>query len=505
MVAQMNSVEVFDRNDFPSEGVMIKEKLSEFNRMFRSSVAPEKGIYGATMIDKGNGRVDIRGKSDSGHPFIETFQDGKLKIRRESLGNHRIVRTDYDEKGVAYLKTYTSKDANRIKEVNWELQPNTTITKGNFTAQIDAYGRPIRHKVTDLKLKDGGYHPVSKFKDSSYREGDEAGHAIPDQFGGPASKENTYAQAREVNRGTGSKIRKVENLAAQLKKEGHKVDYEIKTNYSGTKNKRPTSFEPKITVDGSEYELSCDLRKIYNAADDSMVNRTILAAKEKFGTVHEMGTNSALTAAELTFVLSGVDHITACINGEITGEEAALGILTDTAASGGLAYGTEFISTSVSQVMKGSSKALLRKIGNSCLPAAAVSFAVDSFDSISNFATGKIDGLELTYELGDSATAVAGGMAGMKAGGSLGTVIGGAPGGVIGGIVGGTIGTIMASEAYATAVEAGADGIQYLAEKAEQLSHDVVETVTKNIPEKLEEVKEALSNFIEENNLPFSI
>ena len=84
MVAQMNSVEVFDRNDFPSEGVMIKEKLSEFNRMFRSSVAPEKGIYGATMIDKGNGRVDIRGKSDSGHPFIETFQDGKLKIRRES-------------------------------------------------------------------------------------------------------------------------------------------------------------------------------------------------------------------------------------------------------------------------------------------------------------------------------------------------------------------------------------------------------------------------------------
>ena len=93
----------------------------------------------------------------------------------------------------------------------------------------------------------------------------------------------------------------------------------------------------------------------------------------------------------------------------------------------------------------------------------------------------------------------------MKAGGSLGTVIGGAPGGVIGGIVGGTIGTIMASEAYATAVEAGADGIQYLAEKAEQLSHDVVETVTKNIPEKLEEVKVALSNFIGENHLPFSI
>ena len=247
------------------------------------------------------------------------------------------------------------------------------------------------------------------------------------------------------------------------------------------------------------------MRKIYNAADDSLGNRALLAAKEKFGIANEIGAKSARAAAELTFVLSSVDHISACANGEITGEEAAFGILTDTAASGGLEYGIEFISTSVSQAMKGSSKALLQKIGNSCLPIAAVTFAVDSFDSISNFAQGKIDGLELTYELGDSASTVGGGMAGMKAGGALGTIIGGAPGGVIGGIVGGTIGTIMASEAYATAVEVGADGIQYLAEKAEQLSHDVVETVTQNIPEKLEEVKGALSNFFEENNLPFSI
>ena len=64
---------------------------------------------------------------------------------------------------------------------------------------------------------------------------------MPDQFGGPASKENTFAQAMEVNRGTGSKVRQVENLAAQLKQEGHTVDYEMRANYSGTKNGRPTS------------------------------------------------------------------------------------------------------------------------------------------------------------------------------------------------------------------------------------------------------------------------
>ena len=49
--------------------------------------------------------------------------------------------------------------------------------------------------------------------------------------------------------------------------------------------------------------------------------------------------------------------------------------------------------------MSQSSSALIQSVGGSCLPAAAVSFAVESYDSISEFAQGKIDGAELAYIL----------------------------------------------------------------------------------------------------------
>ena len=172
-------------------------------------------------------------------------------MRRESLGNHQLMKTSYDDNGTAYLRTITETSKSTI----YKLSPNTTIRKGNFVATTDSYGRTISAKMTDITLKEGGYHSVAKFRDGSYLKGDEVGHGAPDQFGAPASKENTFAQAMEVNRGTGSKVRQVEKLAAQLKREGHTVDYEMRVNYSGTKNSRPTSFEPHITVDGQEYEL----------------------------------------------------------------------------------------------------------------------------------------------------------------------------------------------------------------------------------------------------------
>ena len=58
---------------------------------------------------------------------------------------------------------------------------------------------------------------------------------------------------------------------------------------------------------------------------------------------------------------------------------------------------------------------------------------------------------------------------------------------------------------YATAVELGAEGVEYLAEKAEGLMQDTVELFEEHIPEKPEEVKDAFNDFIDEFKLPFSI
>lgn len=497
-------MDVLEQNAFMTEGVNISEKISGFRKNFTSAVAPENGSYGITRIDKGNGLEAFRGKTPSGHPFMEYYQDGKLTMRRESLGNYQLMKTSYDDKGTAYLRTITEAG----KSVNYELTPNATITKGNFVATTDAYGRTISTKVTDITLKDGGYHPVSKLRDRFYLKGDEVGHGVPDQFGGPASKENTFAQVMEVNRGTGSKVRQVENLAAQLKQEDHTVDYEMRANYSGTKSGRPTSFEPHITVDGEEYALPENLKKIYNTAEETAVQKAVLEAKERFGTANEVGLKSGAIAAGITCAISSVDNISACINGEISGEEAAVEIVKDTAIAGGAAYGTAFISTAVAETMKGSSKVLLQRVGNSCLPAAAVVFAVDSADAVIDFATGEIDGSELAYELGDSAASVAGGFAGAKVGAAIGTVVvpgvGTAVGAVAGGVVGGVVGTVVISEAYVTAVELGTEGAECLAEKAETLAKDTVELVKENIPEKVDEVRDAFNEFAKDCNLPFS-
>ena len=502
-------MDVIEQKAFVPEGIDISEKLSGFHKNFTSVVSPENGSYGITRIDKGNGLEALRGKTDTGHPFIEYYQDGKITMRRENLGNHQLLKTSYDDAGDPYLRTFTEVG----KNTNYELAANANITKGNFSARTDVYGRTISTKVTDITLKDGGYHPVSKLRDRFYLAGDEVGHGVPDQFGGPASKENTFAQAMEVNRGTGSKVRQVENLAARLKQEGHTVDYEMRANYSGTKNSRPTSFEPHIIVDGKEYELPENLKKIYNTSQETVVQKAVVNVKERFGTANEVGVKSGVVAAGLTCAMSSVDNISACVNGEISGEEGAIEIVKDTAVAGGAAYGTAFVSAAVSESMKGSSKVLLQRVGNSCLPAAAATFAVDSADAIIDYAKGEIDGGELSYELGDSASSVAGGFAGgsvgAKVGATVGTAIapgvGTAVGTVVGGIVGGMVGTVVASEAYTTAVEVGTEGAKFLAEKAETMAKDTVELVKENVPEQIEEVKSAFNDFAKSCNLPFTV
>ena len=501
-------MDVLEQKAFMLEGIDIREKFSGFRKNFTSIVTPENGIYGITKIDKGNGLEAFRGKTETGHPFIEYYQDGKLTVRRESLGKHQLMKISYDDTGTAYLKTITEPG----KITKYELMANADITKGNFTATTDAYGRTISTKMTDITLKDDGYHSVAKLKDKFYLDGDEAGHGVPNQFGGPASKENTFAQAMEVNRGTGSKIRQVEKLAAHLKQEGHTIDYEMRANYSGTGNSRPTSFEPHITVDGKEYELPEELKKIYNTPKETTAQKMVINIKERFGIANEVGLKSGIAAAGFACAISSLDNISACVNGEISGEEAAMEIAKDTAVSSGVAYGTAFVSTAVSETMKGSSKLLLQRIGNSCLPAAVAAFAVDAAGSVIDFAKGEIDGSELAYELGDSSSLVAGGFAGgaacAKIGGAVGTAIapgaGSVAGAVVGSIVGGVVGAVVASEAYVAAVELGSEEAKFLAEKVEMLTKDTIELAKENMPEKADEIKSAFNDFMKNCNLSFN-
>lgn len=105
------------------------------------------------------------------------------------------------------------------------------------------------------------------------------------------------------------------------------------------------------------------------------------------------GLKSGALAAGITAVVSTVDNVSSYFEGEITATEMVVDVVEDTAAAGALGYGTAFVSTAVAQTMRASSNQLIQSIGGSCLPAAAVSFAVQSYEDISDYAQGKIDGL----------------------------------------------------------------------------------------------------------------
>lgn len=110
----------------------------------------------------------------------------------------------------------------------------------------------------------------------------------------------------------------------------------------------------------------------------------------------------------------------------------------------------------------------------------------------------------MVYDLGENAASVSGAMVGASIGASIGSVAG-PVGTVAGGIVGGVVGAAISSEIYATAVDVGVDGVEYLAEHAEGAMQSTVELFEEHLPEKCEEVKAAFKDYIDEFKLPFSL
>ena len=513
------TMDAFEAKALSTKEIKISELMSTMNKEFTTKLSPENGAFGVTEVVKDNGIVVRTWKNDAGHSVRQYYSDGHLYESREILGNGSNATVLYDDNGVPYLRTVKRTQDHVAKTVSNDLTPNVTVVKGNFTAKIDFLGRPIENKITDLQLrgKDVEKKDIPSVRNASYRPEDDQGHIIADSLGGPPTKENIVPQLGAVNKGN---FKRVENIVRDLKAEGHTVDYEVKVNYVGS-NDRPSSFEPKITVDGKEYtELPNDLRKIYNEADVSDFHKFTTTVGEKFGLAHEVGLKSGALAAGITCAVSTVDNVSAYIDGHITAEEMVVDIIEDTALAGAIGYGSAFVSTAVAQAMSHSSSALISQVGNSCAPAAVVAFGVQSFEDISAYAQGEIDTSELAYNLGENAAAVAGSMAGAHIGSVIGGAVGGAVGSVVpvagtaagmavgstvGGIVGGVVGCAIASEVYQTAVETVNEYSEVVLDTVKETANNVIESVKVNVPNAVDNVVGAFNNFFDTNNIPIHL
>ena len=501
---RFETIEQIEKNGLEKMSFDKVERMAVFNKSFKTSLLPEKGAYGITEIDRGNGLIERRGLNESGFLKREFICNGIPREIIEKIEENRRQLTKYDDNGRPYVKEISIRGDYPQHVIN--VAPDATIEIGNITVKTDHFGRPIHNKITNIELSPERGSLSRKLRDPSFRESDQIGHLIPDSFGGPASKENVVPQTSDVNQ---SQIKRVENIARDLKREGHSVDYEVKTNYDG-KSRRPSSFEPKITVDGKEYPLDESLRKIYNGELDAK-GKLITDARESINKIsattapmREVGRQQGIEAAKITFAISTVDNVILFVDGEISADEMAMNIAKETGNAYALGYGTGFISKGIAIAMDQSSIELIQSIGGSNVPAGMVSFGVATYGSVVDFAQGKIDASELAYDLGNGAIGVSGSMIGSQYGAALGTMIMPGVGTVAGGLVGGMVGYAVSAEAYKTAVEYGSKGADALGAKAKQIAGATIEYAQENAPEKANEIKTAINTFAMKNDLPFS-
>lgn len=77
--------------------------------------------------------------------------------------------------------------------------------------------------------------------------GDEGGHLIPANYGGPGSLLNHVPQSRNVNR---SVIKRIENEMGKALKQGKKVEYTVMPHYPNPTTLRPDKFTIRYSIDG---------------------------------------------------------------------------------------------------------------------------------------------------------------------------------------------------------------------------------------------------------------
>lgn len=498
----------FEKNRLQNLAFDRAEKMTLVNKMFPSAVKPENGAYGTQIFDKGDGRIEKQSRNDLGHLKKEYFQNDKLLKVMEKLDDKTVRTVRFDDAGLDYLSEVAVKDGNTIKERIISLRPGSIVRKGNFTAVIDELGRPISNKVTDLQINEGRGYLSPKLRDGSYRPSDQRGHLIADIFGGPSTKENIVPQLDSVNM---SKMRRIEEYIRRLKDEGHSVDYEVKSNYVG-KSMRPSSFEVSITVDGKPHELQGEMagfKKIFNG-DYGASEQAAIRAGEKVTSVatkatsfHGEGLKQGRMAVEITAAISTVDNISSYAKGEISGEEMVMNIAEETGKAGIVGYGAGFISKGIEAGMSSSGKQLIKSLAGAGVPAAMVSFGIETYDSVIDYAQGKCDGVELAYDLAGGAASVAGSIAGAETGAMVGTAIFPGAGTVAGGLVGGMVGYVVTTEAYETAVEYGTEGAEYLKEKAATIADETAYLAKEYIPEKADQILTAITDYNRANGLHF--
>jgi hypothetical protein len=540
----MLSLDSFEGISFDTIKFDLTAKLASFNESFQTKVTPEKGFFQShnTDVDKNFAAwLGVDSPEVVAYVRPSCFETTKSMLNgvevngKKSLGLLDIskmkINPEYREQNIRQQAGFsaevigTAKENIRAKLDGSELTTIRADDLPEFFPKNDQYVDKVRRNangdiVERIQTKFVGKNAAENLNKLASPKYDKYfDHGMVDKV---EIQSNFYDDIK--NNLIPKKLGKLENQLERMKADG-KVEAAQKIEARIERYKKIDNMIEKSTVSGDEARYARLHPKRYTAK---------LFSKEVLSGSHEIGVKSGLTAASITAAVSTVDNVRRVINGEITAQEAFVDVSKDTGTALTIGYGTGFVSSVVASSMSQSSRTLIRSLGSAGVPAAVIAFGIDSYDSVIDYAQGKISGEKLAIDLGKSATGVLGSMASAAlAGAALGSVVPGA-GTVVGGLVGGMVGYAVATEAYATAIEVATGGIDVLADKAGavanvavdtysavstavvesadllkdkalEMGQSVIDSVASAAPEALDDVRNAMNNFAASLGVPIHL
>ena len=484
------AIETLEKNQLEQTGINVSTKLGSLHESFQSTFDPKGSAYEA---------MDTAVIDDSIRQSFDIAGDVKMtpEIRAAAVNSVKDMYHGYEVNGHQSLS---------LKEINgWKINDAYRESNLNQHAGYAAEVISTNKENFNANLKHSG--------EITYRA-DDLPKELLDQFDGKiAAKNDQYVdkvrvkadgtvetvQTKFVGKDAESCLKKLTSKDYAKYLEDGKVDKieipkefykEVKADIK-TQRRELSKQYAKLSGDSTK---STEAAKIKNQLDDlkkldqKLEPSCVTKAEAQYAVEHpklyaaQQINNAALKqgaqAAALTAAVSGVQNYQKYEAGEITGEEAILNTLKDTAVYGGIAYGTE-VATQFA--------------GGSSIPGAVITMGVTSASDIKDCLDGKITEEELAYNLGENTASVIGGTVGGAIGGTIGSVAGPA-GTAVGAMVGSAVGSAVASEAYQVTVEFTKNTAEDVKDfiDGEIDEKELAQRVGENVETAITEVKESI-------------
>lgn len=523
------NIESFDITNIEKGGFELIEKVKTLSEGFESKIKPLEGNYLTVSNEAEMSLQNFLGIEQIVNPEkliyeaydgIKNMYDGiPLEPEGKTVGLKEIseytINPEYREQCINQHAGFSAEVISTTKENLIASQENTGVTTyrtDDLAAGVapEDYGYKRNDPYVDkVRIKDGqvvetvqtkfvgkdGADCLSKLASKKYDKYFEEGKVdkieIPQEH---------YDQIK--NEGLIDK--RIDKLSKQLERVTEEGNTEAQANIESQIEKYKLIDEKieRSTVSKDEARYATEYPERYTT-------KTTGIYKEMLKVSEKQAEKAGLTAAGITLAISTVDNYVDVMNGEKTVEQAFVDVAKQTGTAGLIGYGTGFVSTSVSIMMSQSSHQLLREtLGNANVVGAVVSFGIESYDEINDFATGVIDANELAYDLGENAVGIGGSIIGSSIAGATVGSIGGPVGTVLGfgaGLAGGMVGYAVTTELYQTAVEAGTENVDVIVDKAQSFVDSSIELAKAEVPAHVDNIKASINDYAKQWNIPIHV